>query len=80
MQVRVNIEYDEVLRLIKQLPYKEKQRLSSEIARDLHPEKEIENIEVKEFQDFLLQGPVMSDGQFREFKELRKDFARWIES
>lgn len=77
MEVRVNIGYDEVLRLVKQLPYKEKRRLSSEIARELRPQKAIANTECNELQDFLLKGPVMSDDQFREFKDLRKDFARF---
>ena len=55
----------------------------SEIVKELDSKdrkEKVNDIEVKEFQDFLLQGPVMSDEQYSEFKELRKEFSKWLEN
>ena len=74
-----NIEYEEILKIVKKMSFKDKRRLTSEIVKELDSKdrkEKVNDIEVKEFQDFLLQGPVMSDEQYSEFKELRKEFSK----
>lgn len=89
MELKINIEYDQVLKLARQLPYKYKKKLTREIEKDLKAESEentdgstkyqSESEDLNELQQFLLQGPLMSDEQFDRFKKLRKDFNRWLE-
>lgn len=84
MELSINIEYEQLLQLVKGLPYSQKKRLTREIEKDLktgNKKKGKSNggEEINEFQQFLLQGPFMSDDQYSDFKSLRKDFAKWIE-
>jgi len=89
MELTINIEYDQVLKLARQLPYKYKKKLTREIEKDLKAENEEKtdagtkyrsgSEDLNELQQFLLQGPLMSDEQFDSFKKLRKDFNRWLE-
>ncbi len=84
MELSINIEYEQLLKLVKGLPYNQKKRLTREIEKDLKnrnkkSSKPNGNEELNEFQQFLLQGPLMSDEQYKDFKSLRKDFAKWIE-
>ena len=90
MELTININHEQVLKLARQLPYNYKKKLTREIEKDLRtkneekvtagePESENENEDLDELQRFLLQGPVMSDEQFDDFKKLRKDFNRWLE-
>jgi hypothetical protein len=37
-----------------------------------------DNDEPNDLQRFLLQGPIMSNDQFEDFKKLRKDFNKWL--
>jgi hypothetical protein len=39
-----------------------------------------EDEDMEELQKLLLSGPIMSDGQYKDFQELRKSFANWLES
>ena len=90
MELTIDINYEQVLKLARQLPYNYKKKLTREIEKDLRtkneekittgePESEDKNEDLNELQRFLLQGPVMSDEQFDDFKKLRKDFNRWLE-
>jgi hypothetical protein len=49
MELTINIGYDQVLKLVKQLPYQDRKKLTLEIERDLKTKKQInqeeENIE-----------------------------------
>jgi hypothetical protein len=81
MELQINLGYEQILHLVKQLPFHEKQQLTQEIEKELRLEEEKKqagNNELSEFQKFLLKGPVMSDEQFKNFQELRKSFNRWI--
>ena len=84
MELSINIKYEQLLKLVKGLPYNQKKRLTREIEKDLKnrnkkSSKANGDEELNEFQQFLLQGPLMSDEQYKDFKSLRKDFAKWIE-
>ena len=80
MELRINLGYEQILQLVRQLPRFEKQRLTHEIERELSEEapQAEETVEFDELQKLLLNGPVMSDEQFEQFKELRKGLNAWI--
>lgn len=85
MELTIDIKYDQILELARQLPNKYKKRLSQEIELDLKKKNEgkikipdikyeSENDETNELQQLLLEGPIMSDEQYDDFKKLRKAF------
>lgn len=89
MELTIDIKYDQILELARQLPNKYKKRLSQEIEKDLKKKNErkikipdikyeSENEETNELQKLLLEGPIMSDEQFDDFKKLRKAFNKWL--
>ena len=82
MELRINLVYEQILQLVRQLPRFEKQRLSHEIERELWEEVQQaeEAQDFDKFQQLLLNGPVMSDEQFEQFQDLRKGLNAWIES
>lgn len=54
-----------------------------EIEKELNGKEQTNDAEdedMEEFQKLLLSGPIMSDGQYKDFQELRKSFANWLES
>lgn len=84
MELTINIGYDQVLKLARQLPYQERKKLTLEIERDLKRKKNKKTTandseKINELQRLLLKGPVMSDEQFEDFKKLRKNFNKWLE-
>lgn len=82
MELSINLEYEQILQLVKRLPYNQKEKLTREIERDLKTKKRKKTSgseSLNELQQLLLNGPLMSDEQYNEFNVLRKDFAKWIE-
>jgi hypothetical protein len=85
MELTLDIEYEQVLKLVRQLPYRYKKKLDLEIRKDLEQINTVRkkqsdsNGKFNEFQRFVLDGPVMADEQYEDFKGLRKDFNRWLE-
>ena len=75
MELKINLEYEQLLGLVKQLPAAKLVQLKSELSNNLIDEKS--KSEISEFQDFLLRGPVMSDAQYEQFLENRKWFNQW---
>jgi hypothetical protein len=89
MELSINIKYIQLLKLAKQLPYKYKKRLSRAIENDLKKinrertgfgdsKDETETEELNELQRLLLDGPIMSEEQFHQVRQLRKDFDKWL--
>ena len=89
MELSINIKYDQLLKLARQLPYKYKKKLSREMEKDLKKinlersdlrDSTCENKteEPNELQQLLLKGPIMSEEQFDQFRQLRKDFDKWL--
>lgn len=89
MELTIDIKYDQILELARQLPNKYKRKLFQEIEKDLKKKKEAkikipdaiyqsDDEETSELQRFLLEGPIMSDEQFDDFKKLRKSFNKWL--
>ncbi|MCD4789892.1 MAG: hypothetical protein K8R37_07825 [Bacteroidales bacterium] len=75
MQFTVDIKYNELLKIIKQLPAFQIEKLKAEINDDLIIQKS--KTEKSEFQKFLLSGPIMSDEQYKIFQENREKFIKW---
>jgi hypothetical protein len=75
MELKVDIEFDELLKLVKQLPASKLIQLKSAIENDIIETKSKE--EISDFQRFLLEAPVMSDDQYEQFLENRKHFNEW---
>lgn len=75
MELKIDIGYEQLLRLVKQLPAAKIVQLKSELSESLIENKS--KSDNTEFQNFLLQGPVMTDNQYEQFLENRKWFNQW---
>ena len=75
MELKLNIGYQELIELIKQLPVNQLRKLKADINL-IMPDKET-NPEKFKLQEFLLKGPVMSDDQSQDFLANRKHFSAW---
>ena len=75
MELKLNIGYQELIELIKQLPVNQIRQLKAEltlITAENNVEKGTSN-----FQEFLLNGPVMEEDQYQDFLSNRKNFNVW---
>lgn len=75
MELKLNIGYEELIELVKQLPLNQIQKLKADLALIMITN-EMED-EMSDFQEFLLQGPVMDDDQYQDFLSDRKYFNAW---
>ena len=72
MELTIEIKYEQLLRLVKQLPAAKMVQLKSELSESLIEEKS--KSDNSEFQNFLLNGPAMTDNEYEQFLENRKWF------
>ncbi len=72
MELKLNIGYEELIELVKQLPLNQIRKLKADLALIMITN-EMED-EMSDFQEFLLQGPVMDDDQYQDFLSDRKYF------
>lgn len=72
MELKLNIGYQELLELIRQLPASQIKKLRADLSLI-----EAGHKGVNEFQELLLKGPVMDDEQYQEFLQNRKYFNAW---
>ncbi|MCE6990360.1 hypothetical protein [Dyadobacter sp. CY323] len=75
MELTVHIEYEQILKLARQLPAAKIIQLKSDLNTGFIKEKAEKQI--SQFQKFLLSGPVMTDDQLDEFKNNRKLMNAW---
>lgn len=75
MEVKLNIGYDQLLKLVKQLPASQLARLKTELDDKFLTNKSKE--EIPELQNFLLEGPVMTDDEYKLYLENRKKINQW---
>ncbi len=75
MELTIDVKYEEVLKLVKQLPASKIRQLKSALDEKFIEKKA--NMEISDFQKFLLSAPVMTDDQLKTFKENRKHFNQW---
>lgn len=74
MELKLNIGYQELIEMIK-LPASQIRKLKADLAlivTDNDREKDM-----SDFQEFLLEGPVMDDDQYQDFLSSRKYFNTW---
>ncbi len=71
MELKVDIGFDQLLDVIRQLPDDKKSRIQAELSSQ---KKEIRR---DDFLELLLNGPVMSDEQYKEYLEARNHFNKW---
>lgn len=74
MQLTVDLNIDQLIQVLKKLPNEQKIRIKAEL-NNLETKKN--PIEKSEFQKFLLKGPIMTDEEYRHFKENRKKMNQW---
>jgi len=72
MELKVEIVFNELLHAIQQLPESQRAILQDELKKKEQPK-----IDITDFQKFLLNGPVMSDEEYKNFKETRKRLNQW---
>ncbi len=75
MEIRLDIDYNQLLNLIKQLPATQIAKLKAEL--DKKNSKEKPQKAKSDFQKFLLNGPIMSDEQYSSFVENRERLNQW---
>jgi hypothetical protein len=72
MQVQLDIEFDQLVRLVKQLPKTQWTRLKDEV------EKEREKVEkVSDLETLLLSAPTFTKDQLEIIESTRKAIAQW---
>lgn len=75
MELKLNIGFNELLRLIKQLPPNQIIKLKEELNNDiLQP---LLKSETNSFQKLLLSGPVMEINSLNNFKKVRNSINKW---
>ena len=70
MQNTVEISYEQLINLIRQLPANQLAKIKSDLENMVAVEPA--DTRKTDFQDFLSKGPVMSDAQYVAYKENRK--------
>jgi|AntAceMinimDraft_16_1070373.scaffolds.fasta_scaffold17651_3 hypothetical protein len=75
MKLRLDIGVNQIIGLIKQLPFDIKLLLKNEIDKEIKSKSKIVN--KNEITDLLLYGPVMSDEEYKNYRSFRKDFNKW---
>jgi hypothetical protein len=75
MQLNVDIEFNELMNIIRQLPASQIEKIKTEVNDNIIFDKQ--KIEISDFQEFLLSGPIMTDKQYEEYLENRQQFTKW---
>jgi uncharacterized protein with NAD-binding domain and iron-sulfur cluster len=74
MELRLNIQYQELLNLIQQLPDKQVIQLKQDLNNILQKKQEKPTTDC---QKMLLEAPVMDDEEYETYLENRKHFNQW---
>lgn len=72
MQAQIDIGYDQLVKLVKQLPKKQWVKLKSEVEEQI-----IESDKASDMLTFLLNGPTFSKKQLDEIAKARKEINQW---
>lgn len=75
MEFKLNIEYNELLDLIRQLPAAQVWRLREELTTIMTPDNDEQGN--NQLRQLLLKGPVMDEAQYQDFIVNRKNFNAW---
>lgn len=74
MEIKLDIEYEQLVAIIHQLPIDEVNKLRSEIERITNERK---TGGTDDLASFLTNGLVMSDEKYQKFEENRKNFSHY---
>lgn len=83
MELKVDIGFDQLLDAIKHLPDEQRKIVKAELDKKTTEKKKPvkkrseEKKELTDYQKFLLNFPVMSDEQYKEYKQIRKNLNKW---
>jgi hypothetical protein len=69
MEIKLNLNYKQLLKLVLQLPQKEKEKLAAEIQSDISAKKPSGK---NKLQQLILEAPTWNDGQLNDYQEARK--------
>lgn len=72
MQAQIEIGYDQLVKLVKQLPKRQWTRLKSEVE-----ENEVSSETQSDMLTLLLNGPTFSKKQLNEIAKARKEINQW---
>jgi hypothetical protein len=72
MQVQVDIQFDELLKIVKKLPGTQLSKLKAEIEKETNQDKKENDLEV-----LLLNGPTFSKKQLATINKTRKAINQW---
>jgi hypothetical protein len=72
MQAQIDIEFDQLVKLVKQLPKKQWTKLKMEVD-----EKELPSDTQRDMLNLLLNGPTFSQKQLDEISKARKEINQW---
>lgn len=75
MQLQMNIEFDKLVQLAKQLPLNQWTKLKREVEKTQRSEKSISELEA-----FLLSAPTFSEKQLEEISKTREAISQWREN
>lgn len=75
MEIKVDIGYKQIIKLIKQMPASQLARLKAELDDKFLARKSKK--EISDLQQLLLDAPVMTNAQYQSFLENRKRFSQW---
>ena len=66
MELRIEIEYDQILKLIHQLPKREIERLTNTLQNEIESKKSSKTI-----REMILKAPTWEDSDLNEYNEVR---------
>ena len=75
MELSMNVGFGQLVDLINRLPACQIAKIKNEFSDSDIASKA--KAEILDFQRFILEGPVMSEEQYSNFKEQRKQFSLW---
>ncbi len=66
MELSVNINYNQILRLIRQLPKRDIEKLTRTLQSEISAEESAKSLD-----QLILQAPTWTDSDLKEYKEVR---------
>lgn len=72
MEMKIQVPFQQLLNVVKNLPPAQKAKLRQELDSELNPKKDKDS-----FIDFLLNGPVYTDKEIAVIEENTKSIAAW---
>ncbi|MCX6239980.1 MAG: hypothetical protein NTY07_20950 [Bacteroidia bacterium] len=74
MELKLNIGLNQIIGLIRELPYNDKLMIKHQLDNDLIPKFKNSSLTLNQL---LLAGPVMTEEGYNNYRELRKQFNKW---